>query len=63
MTEHHIHIKALHEMHGGFTVDEIGTAVQMDLDTHGEVSISFTCDCGEKFYNKEKAEEHLREEA
>jgi threonine dehydrogenase-like Zn-dependent dehydrogenase len=63
MSEHYIHVKALHEMHGGFTVSEIGSSVQMDLDTHSEVSISFTCDCGEKFYKQKKAEEHLKEEA
>lgn len=61
MTEHFIRVKALHEMHGGFGIDHVGTEDQMVLQHHTEVSISFTCECGEKFYKKEKAEEHLKE--
>lgn len=59
--EHYIHVKSLHELHGGFGEDEIGDDYQLFLETHKEVSISFTCECGEKFYKKHKAEEHLEE--
>lgn len=59
--EHLIKIKALHEMHGAFDEELIGKNGQMELEHHDEVSISFTCECGEKFYKKHKAERHLLE--
>lgn len=59
--EHVIKIKALHELHGEFDKEQIGTDYQMALDTHKEVSISFKCSCDQKFYKRERAEEHLEE--
>lgn len=57
--EHHIHIKSLQEWHGSFDEGLIGTDLQMEMEFREEVSISFTCTCGQKFYKKHKAEEHL----
>jgi hypothetical protein len=60
--EHHIKIRSLQEWYGDFNKDMIGECVQMDMQMEEEVSISFTCTCGEKFYKKHKAEEHLLEQ-
>jgi len=61
MAEHYIHIKSIQEWTGSFGIDGIGTETQMDMDMHIEKSISFTCECGEKFYKRETAEKHLKD--
>jgi hypothetical protein len=60
--EHFIEVKALHEYSGGFDEDLIGTEGQMDLEFQKEVSITFECYCGERFYKRKRAEEHLLEQ-
>lgn len=60
--EHFIHVKSLQEFHGGFNESMIGTDGQMSLEVHDEISVYFTCECGEKFHRKHKAEEHLLEQ-
>lgn len=61
MSKHFINIKSIQEWHGGFEKETIGKDMQMELEFLDERSISYTCDCGEKFYKREKAEEHLLE--
>jgi len=50
------------EYSGGFDKGMINKDSQMDLEFEEEVSISFECDCGERFYKRERAEEHLLEQ-
>jgi len=57
--KHMISVKSIMEYHGSFDKKMIGESVQMDLEFQEEKSVSFTCDCGERFYKREKAEQHL----
>lgn len=59
--EHFIKVKSLQEYSGGFDKGMVGEDHQMDLEFQEEVSISFECKCGERFYVRERAEEHLLE--
>ena len=60
--EHFIEVKSLIEYSGGFDKGMVGKDYQMDLEHEEEVSISFECYCGERFYKRERAEEHLLEQ-
>lgn len=60
--EHYIRVRSLQEWHGEFSKSSLNKNHQMELEPHGEISTTFTCTCGDKFYKKERAEEHLEEQ-
>jgi len=63
---HEVRIRSVQVWRGSFDrlfVDEDGelSATAMDMTLEEERSISFECECGERFHKKERAVEHLRD--
>lgn len=63
-TEHHITVRAVHVLSGGFNasmLDEVGNLREIaeDLEFEREKSLSLECSCGERFRKFRTAADHL----